>query len=86
MAYSSLLSLPFIISLLLPAWNEDDKADNNFFFSYSFVTLLTIYVSFLNGFGGGINQPASGKYISDCATENTKGFFFAFFWSFYMGS
>ncbi|CDW81164.1 major facilitator superfamily protein [Stylonychia lemnae] len=86
MAYSSLLSLPFIICLILPALNTDNKADNNFFFSQSFVTILTIYVSFLNGFGGGINQPASGKYISDCATENTKGFFFAFFWSFYMGS
>ena len=31
-------------------------------------------------------QPSSGTYISDCATERNKGFFFALFWSFYMGS
>jgi hypothetical protein len=40
----------------------------------------------MNGFGGGISQPASGKYISDCAAESNKGFFFAYFWAFYMGS
>jgi MFS family permease len=31
-------------------------------------------------------QPASGNYISDCANEENKGFYFALFWSFYMGS
>jgi MFS family permease len=39
-----------------------------------------------NGFGQGISQPSSGTYISECATERTKGFFFAFYWAFYMGS
>ena len=34
----------------------------------------------------GVVQPASGTYISECATEEKKGFYFAFFWSFYMGS
>lgn len=85
MAYSALLSLPFIISLLLPALHDKFERDN-FLFSYTFVAMITIFTSFLNGFGGGINQPASGKYISDCATERTKGFFFAYFWAFYMGS
>jgi hypothetical protein len=27
-----------------------------------------------------------GKYVSDCATEETKGFFFSYFWAFYMSS
>eukprot|EP00347_Sterkiella_histriomuscorum_P023537 403334265 len=85
MAYSALLSLPFIISLLLPALNNHGQ-NENFLFSYTFVTMITVFTSFLNGFGGGINQPASGKFISDCATERTKGFFFAYFWAFYMGS
>jgi MFS family permease len=48
--------------------------------------VITISTSFLNGFGEGISQPASGNYISDCATEKSKGFFFAYFWAFYMGS
>ena len=34
----------------------------------------------------GIVQPSSGNYIAECATEETKGFYFAFFWAFYMGS
>jgi hypothetical protein len=42
--------------------------------------------TFINGFGQGIAQPASGTFISDCATERSKGLFFAFFWAFYMGS
>lgn len=84
MAYASLLSLPFIICLILPALN--DHGSDKFFFSYGFVTVITIITSFLNGFGEGIAQPASGKFISDCATEKTKGFFFAYFWAFYMGS
>lgn len=33
-----------------------------------------------------MSQPSSGTYISDCATERNKGFFFALFWAFYMGS
>jgi len=27
---------------------------------------------------------AEGKYISECATETTKGFYFSYFWMFYM--
>jgi MFS family permease len=40
----------------------------------------------MNGFAMGMVQPASGNYISECATERTKGFYFAFFQAFYMGS
>ena len=86
MAYSSLLSMPFIIALVVPSIAYYYPASTNFFFSYGFVCTLTVVTSFFNGFGEGIAQPASGKFISDCATERTKGFFFAYFWSFYMGS
>jgi len=54
--------------------------------SQAFVYIISIFTSFINGFGEGIAQPASGTFISDCATENSKGFFFAYFWAFYMGS
>lgn len=47
---------------------------------------LILFTSLLNGLGQGVEQPSSGTYISDCATENNKGFFFAMFWAFYMGS
>ena len=29
---------------------------------------------------------AQGKYISDCATEKSKGFYNGYFWAFYMCS
>jgi phosphate transport system ATP-binding protein len=57
-----------------------------FFLSDGFVYPVIILTTFINGFGQGIAQPASGKFISDCATEKSKGFFFAYFWAFYMGS
>jgi MFS family permease len=47
---------------------------------------VILITSVANGFAMGIVQPASGNYIAECATEETKGFYFAFFWSFYMGS
>lgn len=40
----------------------------------------------LNGLGGGILWCSLGKYISACATEETKGYYFGVFWFFYMGS
>ncbi len=86
MAYSSCLCIPFIICLILPALKSENLDDQRWVFSNGFVYTIILITSFSNGFGEGIAQPASGKYIADCATEKTKGFFFAFFWAFYMGS
>ena len=88
MGYSSLLNLPFIIAMILPALNmhKPDHSGGGFFLSDGFVYPVIILTTFFNGYGQGIAQPASGKFISDCATEKSKGFFFAYFWAFYMGS
>ncbi len=88
MAYSSILNIPFIIAMVLPALNMGKINHNNssFFLSDYFVYPVIILLTFINGFGQGIAQPASGKFVSDCATEMSKGFFFAYFWAFYMGS
>lgn len=84
MGYGSLMNLPFIIALLMPALKKTNP--ENFAFTYGFVGTITGIASFVNGIGQGLSQPASGKYVSDCATERVKGFYFAFFWAFYMGS
>ena len=34
----------------------------------------------MNGLGQGLQWVAQGKYISDCAATETKGFFFGYFW------
>ena len=86
MAISSVLNIPNILFLILPAMKYQDLASTSPFFSNVFVYTITLITSLLNGLGQGVEQPSSGTYISDCATEKNKGFFFALFWSFYMGS
>jgi MFS family permease len=86
MSFASLLSIPFILSLIFPTLAKDNPGSGSFFYSPAFIWIITILTTFVNGFGQGIAQPASGTFISDCATERSKGFFFAFFWAFYMGS
>ena len=86
MSYASLLSIPFIISLIFPTLSRENPGSTAFIYSSTFIWVMTIVTTFINGFGQGIAQPASGTFISDCATEGSKGIFFAFFWAFYMGS
>jgi len=50
-AYASLLNLPFILILILPALNTGHDVSGNFFYSLPFVTAITVCTSFLNGFG-----------------------------------
>lgn len=86
MAWASLFAIPFIVSLLLPAYKSIYMDSTSFWLQDSFVYPIIYVTSLLNGLGEGVNQPASGTYISDCAIEENKGFYFAFFWAFYMGS
>ena len=86
MAWSSLFALPFIISLLAPAYKSLFMNSDSAWLSSSFVYSLILFTSLLNGLGEGVAQPASGTYISDCAVESNKGFYYALFWAFYMGS
>jgi len=85
MAYFAILNIPFIIALLLPAYKGQTDS-NIFLLKDGFVYPVILLTSLMNGFGQGVVQPASGNYIADCATEENKGFYFALFWSFYMGS
>lgn len=80
------VNIPFIIALILPALKSENLTDPVWYLSNSFVYTVVLFTSVANGFAMGIVQPASGNYIAECATEETKGFYFAFFWSFYMGS
>lgn len=86
MAWGSALCLVFVVSLMFPAIKSENPNSDNFFISDKFVYPLMIFTSIATGVGEGLAQPGAGKYISDCTTEETKGFYFAFFWSFYMGS
>ena len=86
MALGSFLCMIFVVSLLVPAFKSEDLTSDNFFLSDKFVYPLMIFTSIATGVGEGFTQPSAGKFIADCTTEETKGFYFAFFWAFYMGS
>jgi len=45
-----------------------------------------ILTAALCGFGSSLLWTAQGKYISECATSETQGLFFAIFGSFFMSS
>lgn len=40
----------------------------------------------MGGLGESVQWVAQGKYIADCATDATKGFFFGYFWAYFMAS
>ena len=86
MAIGGFLCMVFVVSLLVPAFKSEDPTNDSFFLSENFVYPFMIFTSIATGVGEGFAQPSAGKYITDCTTEETKGFYFAFFWAFYMGS
>ena len=47
---------------------------------------MLVIFAVLNGFGAGILWCALGIYISEAATEKSKGYLFGIFWFFYMSS
>ena len=85
-AWGSVLCILFVASLIVPAIKSENLENDTFFLSKSFVFPLMLLTSTLTGVGEGLAHPAASKYITDCTTEEIKGFYYAFFWSFYMGS
>lgn len=86
MAWGGVASIPFIAGLLIPAFKFEQPNNDNWYFSTGFTYPVIMVISIINGLGQGAAESAQGKYIADCATEKTKGFFFSYFWAFYMGS
>jgi len=82
----AVLSFPFLLSLLLPAYRSMNLDSESFWLSDGFVYSIVLIASVMNGLGMGVSQPAAGNFISNCAVESNKGFYFALFWSCYMGS
>ena len=87
-AYGSLFNVPWILSYIFACIKGQDGDDDNdsFYVSKPFVYFIIITCSICNGFGQGVMWVGNGKYMSDCATEQSKGFFFSYFWAFYMSS
>lgn len=60
------------------------RVDDVWYYSESFYFWLNLFISAVSGFFGSLLWVAEGAYISECATDATKGFFFSYFWAWYM--
>jgi len=76
----------WILCFLPPAFYPDHKDSDSFLFNRTFIQVLSLFSSAVNGFGAGILWVAQGKYVGECANDSNKGFFFGYFWAFFMTS
>jgi len=65
-----------ILCFLLPATHQGE----------ALTWSLVIASAMLNGFGAGLLWTAQGEYVTECATEETKGFYFSYFFIIFMVS
>ena len=73
----------WIASFILPSIaNENEDLG----ISKSLIQVIIIVTAGINGAGAGILWVSQGKYISECACDENKGFFNSYFWGFFMGS
>ena len=87
MALGALLNTPWVLAFALCGLSRDTPLeDRGLLLSPEFITPLIFTLSVANGLGQAVQWVGQGKYLSDCATEGTKGFFFSLFWAFYMAS
>lgn len=76
----------WILCSLPPAFKSENPGSTLFVYTDGFIYFTQLFASVLDGFGDAVQWVAQGKYISDCATEKTKGFYFSYFWTYYMSS
>ena len=58
MAWGAMVCLPYIASLLLPAYKSNDLSSTAWYFSSVFVYIIIIFFSLFNGLGEGMAQTA----------------------------
>eukprot|EP00347_Sterkiella_histriomuscorum_P000222 403376714 len=88
MGLGMLMCVTFMMSFIFPSLKQEnsEKYSESFWFGEIFVYIELLFFSFVNGIGEALMWVAQGKYISECATVNNKGFFFGYFWAYYMAT
>jgi hypothetical protein len=76
----------YIVSCIPPALKSENPDSDSFFLTDGFIVGFSSVISVIDGIGDAIQWVANGVYISDCATESTKGFYFSYFMAYYMAS
>ena len=85
MGIGCLMSVFFMASFIFPSLKKEQGYEG-FWFEQFFVYFIILLCSFTNGIGEAVMWVAQGKYISECATINNKGFFFSYFWAYFMST
>jgi hypothetical protein len=86
MAIGAIFDAVWIICQIIPLRKSLNPGSDSLFLSDGFIYLTAMMSAVFDGLGNAIQWVAQGKYIADCATEKTKGFFFSYFWAYYMAS
>ena len=78
----------WIVCFLLPSYyaEYEDKTNLPWYLDHNLITISLLLTAAINGAGAGILWTAQGKFISECACEENKGFFNSYFWAIFMGS
>lgn len=81
-------NIVWILTTVLAAKYKEAKESqpDSVFASYRFIVCLIFLSSIVNGFTVGILWSSANSFISSCANDQNKGFFFSYYWSFYMAS
>jgi Ion channel regulatory protein UNC-93 len=86
MMAGSIFDSLWIITQIPPAYKVEEPLYYSIFVTESFIITSNTLTSICSGVGAALLWVAQGKYISECSTEETKGFYFGMFWAFYMAS
>lgn len=77
----------WILTSLLPTLKSEETdlhaKDTYIIYSDGFIYTVMLLSSCVCGFTTGLLWTSQGVYIAECATEETKGFYYGFFWTMY---
>eukprot|EP00347_Sterkiella_histriomuscorum_P004956 403358441 len=76
------------LCFILPAYYGEYPSARNqsILMTQNFIYAVVLVSSLINGLGCGILWTSEGKFVSSCATDETKGFFFGYFYLIFMSS
>ncbi|CDW72384.1 major facilitator superfamily protein [Stylonychia lemnae] len=75
-----------IFCFLFPAYYNENKEyrEQYLYLKTGFIDSMILVSAMINGLGSGILWTSQGKYVSSCATDENKGFFFSYFFFIFM--
>jgi len=77
----------WIVCFLLPSYYAQDTDEQKpWILNKNLIKSMIVLTAAINGIGAGILWTAQGKFISECACEENKGFFNSYFWAIFEGS